>query len=315
MSMSKPLMIPVLALAASCGGSADNQPRATLTAEQLNSVARPAPEDDSLGAPQGQSTAAPSTSPDEPPPPPPAARLRVIHASPDRAAASVDVYLDDMATAGVSALAFRGVAGALEVPAGEHAVHLRRAGAATSVAPTLTAHTPGLTASGHYTAIAHGLTNAAPRLALTVGQDQTTPPDAGHARIRLFHALVGLGAVDVCLPGAVARPAAAGHPAVAATPPTALVTNMAYGAFGQGSDGGYVDVPAGTAVTVQLRAHAARACTGAALGGATLTAPDRGLVTVVAVGRVGGAPPAPKQLLVCPEGGDGAPSCTAVAVR
>jgi hypothetical protein len=249
------------------------------------------------------------------------ARVRVIHASPDRAAASVDLYLDDATTPAATALAYRGVTATLEVPAGEHAVHVRAAGAAAAAAPAFTGRTPALEGDRRYTVIAHGLVGgAAPHaLALVADADASPTPEAGAAHVRFFHAVVGLGSVDLCRPGTPARPAAAGQPARPAAPAAALVSDVGFGAFASAEHDGatshYVRVPAGAPLTLQIRAHAARACAGLLRGTVTVTPADQSVVTAVAVGRAT-APLSPRALLVCADSaGDGAPSCTPTPIR
>lgn len=304
------LVGPVSTLAAllSACGSTPPPARQPLTAEQLNAFAQAPVEDDSLGAPRAAASATPMAEPE--PEPPPTASVRVIHACPDRAAASVDVYVGANGTAAASALAFRSAAGPVSVPVGEQAVAVRAAGAANDAAALVSANTPALEASRTYTAAALGLAgNAQTPLAIVAAADDDTAPEAGNARVRLLHAVAGLGAVDVCTAPVAARPAAAGRPAVAAQPARAIFANAAYGAFTD-----YVAVPAGAAVTLQLRLRAARPCAGALRGAVSLT-PAEGIATLVATGRVAVGPNnVPRVLLVCPQGGEGA-TCTAAPVR
>ncbi len=294
-------------------GGCSSTPRpvpAVFTAEQLNAVAVPALEDDSAGPPMRPA----NTTPPAPPPPPPPARVRAIHASPDRGAASVDVYLGEAGTAGITALRFKNIAGPIDAT-GEVQVALRAAGAATTVAAVVSLTTPVLDADRQYTVIAHGIAGGrAPHaLGLVLGADETTQPEAGHARARFFHGVVGLGAVDVCIPAVPARAPAAARPAVT------VFANVAYGQFGNAGGSAYAEVTPSVAATLQMRAQNARPCTGVVRGTVTVTPPDRGVITTVAVGRVAGALPAgpvvPRELLVCPDVSEGAPSCTAVAIR
>ncbi len=289
------VLLAVLPLVA-CGSSAPTFPVA-YSAEQLNAASQRPLARDSFGGPPAREEAAPAPIEEPPAPPPAPAALRVIHASPDRAAASVSVYLDGSEVAAMQGVAYRAIVGAVQVAPGAHPVSVRSTNAAGTV--LLTAETPALTEGGRFTAIVHGLGAGAPRLALAASQDSTEAPDAGKARVRFFHALVGLGAVDVCT---VATP---GHPAAA------VFANVAFGAFGA-----YADVPAGAPIALQVRAQNARPCTGLVRGTARVTPADRGIVTAVAIGRVVGAPAAPRQLLVCDDARtDGAPSCATVAVQ
>lgn len=300
-------VVSVVALVSACG-STPPPARQPLSAEQLNALARPSPDDD-FGPPRGARAGGASAS-TEPEAPPPTASVRVIHASPDRAAARVDVYVGSNGTPGATALEYKHAAGPLTVPTGEQDIALRAAGAANDAAPLYRHASPALEASRTYTAIAHGLAgNAQTPVAVAAAADDDTAPEDGHARVRLFHAIAGLGTVDVCTAPVAARPAAAGRPAVAAQPARAIFGDAGYGAFTD-----YVSVPAGAAVTLQLRAHAARQCAGLLRGTVTLT-PAAGVATLVATGRVAPGPNnVARALLVCPQGGDGA-SCTEAPVR
>ncbi|MEZ4392737.1 MAG: DUF4397 domain-containing protein [Polyangiales bacterium] len=281
-----------------CGAAPPRAPR-PLPTEVLNAAAQGPLEDDSFGAPR---RAAEPVAPPVEAPPPATASVRVIHASPDRAAASVDVYVGGNGTPGASALAFRHAAGPLSVPTGAQPLAVRAAGAAAA-APLLSGDSPssGLAHLHRRRLRARGQRPDAPR-ARRRGDDETAP-EASSARVRLFHAVAGLSAVDVCTPAAPAR---AGSPA---RPAAAIFANAAYGAFTD-----YVAVPAGAAVTLQLRARNARPCAGLLRGTVSLT-PAEGVATLVATGRVApGANNVPRVLLVCPQGGEGA-SCTEAPVR
>ncbi len=291
------------------------------TAEELNGAARPGLPEQDPDSPTPVARPTYGQGGDSPAAPPPPASVRVIHASPDRAAASVDLYADDLATPIATAVAYRSIVGAVSVPPGEHTLHVRPAGAAATTPAALSATTPALEGAQRYTAIAHGLVGgAAPHaLAIAADADALAAPDAGTAHVRFFHAIVGLGAVDVCRPATPARPAAAGQPARPATPAAPVLVNVAYGAFASADRDGqpshYVPVPAGAPLTLQVRARAARPCAGLLRGTVTLTPADRSVVTAVAVGRVT-APLAPRALLLCSDGTyEGAPGCTPVAIR
>lgn len=316
--MVKGALVTTWAVAmAAMGCSETPLPELRYTPEQLNAASTgSSPELDSYG-PSAAATPAPYVAPPAEPttPPPAVASVRVIHASPDRAAASVDVYLDDIGTAGVSALAYKSISPALATPTGEHRVSLQRAGVASATPRVVSAQTPPLEGDAQYTAIAHGLTAGTPRLAVTVGRDDLTVPPAGTTRARFFHAITGLGAVDLCTAAIAARPAANGVAAAPARPATAVFENVAYGAFSSA----YANVPAAGVVTLQVRARAnaaARACAGVVRGTVSVTPPDQGVVTLVAVGRAVGAPAVARELLMCTDRvSEGAPRCAAIAIR
>ncbi len=233
--------------------------------------------------------------PVETPPPPAPARVRVIHASPDAAAAAVAIYVDGSATPAIPSLAYKAATAYADMPGGAHQVAVRPAAAAADSAPVLQGPTPELAAGTSYTVIAHGLASGTPALALAAAADDGPAPDATHASIRFFHALVGVANVDVCVPGATAR--AAGTP---------VFTNVAYGAFGA-----WANVAAGAAVTLQIRAaNEATPCSGRQAGSVSIT-PTTGVWTAVAVGRATGRPAVAKELLLV---ADGASEVTTVAI-
>ncbi len=273
-------------------------PPTVYTAAQLNSVTGPSLEDDDFGppmAPPRRYVPRPT-----PPPPPPQARVRVLHVNTDRANATVDVYLGDTATPVASALAYKSLVGPVSVPPGEHAVAVRPAGAATTAAPVVQGRTPALDGGAQYTTVAYGGPGLGGRLAFS--QDETEAPEAGNSRVRFFHALTGLLAVDVCTVAAAGRPVAP------------VFAGVAYGSFGA-----YTTVPAGGPVTLQVRARLTpnlRPCAGPLRGTVAVTVPDGAVLTVVAVGRTTGPAPATRELLVCTDRvPEGPPSCTAVPIR
>lgn len=238
-----------------------------------------------------EAPAAPATPEPPPAPPPPAGRVRVIHAAPVTSP-NVDISVDG--NSALQDVAYKAVHGYMPLPAGEHAVALRAAGNASGD-PLLSANVT-VTADRFHTLIAHGTASGEPRLGVTALEDDRTAAPEGQARIRFFHALVGVAAVDLCVPGATARAAA-----------TPLFTNIAYG-----GTGAYANVPA-SAVTIQVRAQNARACTGNVIGTVAVT-PSAGLLaTAVAVGNVTASPAVAPELLVCNDAEQS--SCAAVPVQ
>lgn len=244
----------------------------------------------------------------------------MIHASPDRAASSVSVFIDSSEVAAVQGIAYRSIAGAVRLTPAAHPVVVRSA--AASATSLLTFDTPELSEGQRYTAVVHGFSAGAPRLAVAIAQDSETQPDAGKARVRFFHALAGLGAVDLCTAAIAARaaqPAAGGRPAqpaIAAAPAAPVFSNVAYGSFAANGQESYAEVASGAAITLQVRAQNARPCTGLVRGTVRVTPADRAVLTAVAVGRLGGAPAVPRQLLLCTDAPtDGAPTCTPSAIQ
>ncbi len=183
-------------------------------------------------------------------------------------------------------------------------------GTITGDAPNspLTAGSLFTTSDGPYlTLFAYGLSGPGGGFATTALADRPAgPAPDGTARVRFFHALVGVAAVDVCVPGATARAAA-----------TVVWANTGFGRRGQAADDtyGYASVPAGAEVTLQVRAaNEARPCTGAVAGVVRVTPPAHGVLTAIAVGRASGTPAAARELLLCNDDHTAAPSCNAVAI-
>lgn len=301
------------ALAAACGGGGGGGEGAGAGAgagggtSSGNTTTTTTTEGTGAGTSAGGDAGTTATAP-TPPPPPPQAHVRVIHASPDPAAATVAVFLDNNTPAAIPSLAFKAVAGYVDLPAAAHHVAIRPASAAATTEPVLQGETPALEANHHYTVIAHGLAASDPRLALASLTDDADQPEAGHAYVRFFHALAGLGAVDVCMPGATAR-----------APATPVFTNVAYGSASAnvtGGHGGYANVPTGHEIRLQVRRQHARPCTGAVVGAVTVNPADRSVVTAVAVGRAGGTPAVAHELLVCTDAPTAAPTsqCNAVPI-
>jgi hypothetical protein len=228
-------------------------------------------------------------------PPPPVmssaemAHLRIIHASPDPLAANVAVYVDNASSA-TGTVQYRNAAGYLDLPSGTHSVAVRPAAAPSSTPPAMQASTPALQANHYYTVIAHGLTSGTPGLAVAAAQDENTQPASGQASLRFFHAIAGMNTVDICAPGP--NPRAPGVPVFA---------GVSYGAWGQAvtGRGSYATVPAGQNVRLQVRGRSSPPCRGAVLGTLAATAPDRAVVTSVAIGNVTANPPVQPEMLVC----------------
>lgn len=276
------IVLCIAALATACSGSQSNQannpqPTATPTAEA-----------------SAMPSAAPSAEPPPPPPPPAPAHVRVIHASPASAAATVAISVDNATPPAIPSLGYKASWGYENVPPGAHHVAIRPAAAAADSAPAVEGDTPALESDHYYTVIAHGLVGGTPALAITAAADDATAPDAGNARIRFYHALAGVAAADICVAGANAR--AAGTP---------VFTNVAYGTWGtpagEGAAAPYARVAPGAAIRLQVRAQNARPCTGAVAGVINVPATaiaDRGVYTAIAVGNTARTGGAAKELLV-----------------
>jgi hypothetical protein len=116
----------------------------------------------------------------------PVSSLRVLHASPD--APAVDVALDGEVV--LSGVPFEGGSGFLTVASGSTRIEVRPTKTTTDVIDA----TVDLAMGGHYTAIAIGpVASIAP---LLLAED-LTPPRKGDAKVRVVHASVAAGPVDV----------------------------------------------------------------------------------------------------------------------
>jgi hypothetical protein len=244
------------------------------------------------------------TAPPPAAPPPAAAFVRVIHASPDTFAQTVQAYLDNGATPAVPDLTFKSAAGYTPIPAGVHSVQARVPGMSAATPAPINWNTPDLQPGRAYTIVAHGLASdlSGPQVTFSHDEDAMTAAPAGRANVRFFHALVGGGTVDVCLNG--------GTPAFAA---------VSYGTFANaaGVPGHYAGVAPGT-VSVAFRGSAAGRppCTGRVVGTVDVPLVDGSTVTLVAVGRLARPPLAvAPEVLVCTDGAPQPSRCSPLAVR
>jgi hypothetical protein len=244
-----------------------------------------------------------------PPPPPPSgppAPVRIIHASPDPTVARVALTVDGRIVE--QELAFGAATAYQNVEAGSHVVAILPRDAPPS-APAPLSETYHLVGPDASTLIVHGIAGGSPRLGFTYTSDFVDPPDPGKARLRFFHAAVGLGAVEVCEEGR--SPHHAG-------PRLFLESNE--GAFlrsgTEGAVGIWTQVPAGARV-IQLRIpDPGRACHGLVLGSIHLDVPEGALVTLVAVGRVDADPAVDPAVLVCrDDAGGSAAGCSSVQLE
>jgi hypothetical protein len=244
-----------------------------------------------------------------PPPPPTPARVRVIHASVDSLLASLSVYVDGAPTPIAGGIA-AGSAALTELPPGVHQFGVRPA-EGDAATPALFEFTTSSLAEGvPYTFVVHGLAGSAgATLGIVAAADDTAPGASGDTvPARFFHAIAGVGPVDVCKPGARTRDAA-----------TPIFANVTYGTFGtpsgEGARGTWANVSTGVASRIQVRsAHASRPCSGNVVGNASIAFDSGAATTLVGTGRHGQGrrdPGTPKQILVC---GAGSASCSAVAL-
>lgn len=194
---------------------------------------------------------------------PETAQLRVLHASPD--APNVDVYVDNKIVA--ANVAYPTVSGYLTLASGAHAFKVNAAGTETSVINISVSLTPG----DDYTAIAAGFVATIQPLLTT---DQTTPPPAGQAALRVIHAAPDAGNVDVLVNNKV------------------VLSNVPFGAISS-----YLVIPAGT---YDVKVNAAGTSTTAIEASVTATAGS--IYSAVAIGSLKTAATHPIALEVLTDG-------------
>jgi hypothetical protein len=195
-----------------------------------------------------------------------AARVRVVHASPD--APDVDVLLDDAEV--LADVPYLTASDYLDVPAGNLNLKVNAAGTATTVVDADLSLVDGT----DYTVIATGLAEAIEPIVL---QDDNSAPASGNARVRAIHGAPGAPAVDIYVtaPGADLE----------TTIP--LLANVE---FGDVAD--YIEAPAGD---YQVRVTPTGTKT-VVIDSGTLTLSSGQVRTAIAVAAAGGG--APFDLLV-----------------
>lgn len=120
----------------------------------------------------------------------PAAKLRVLHASPD--APNVDVYVDNSKV--LSNAPYPVISGYLQVAPGVHNIKVNAAGTTTTVINV----SPNLSSNIAYTAIA---ANFVANIQLLTAVDETSSPPSGQGRVRVIHAAPDAGPVDIFVNG------------------------------------------------------------------------------------------------------------------
>ncbi len=236
--------------------------------------------------------------PSEPPPPPPPAYLRLVHASPDPAASNLQLSSDGEPL--ISDLTLHTGSTYAELAPGAHMLSITPTGAEASATLTF-AESPELTSGAHYTAIVHGLTSGAPPIGLAIAMERNQPPAEGRANVRVFHAIAGVDALDLCVAGASPR-----------DPAIVLYPGVEYGAFGASESGDYAELPAEGELALQLRTRHATPCRGRLLGVArtALSAGENHML--VLLGRTTGRPRVERELVICAEAQGG--SCIAMPI-
>jgi uncharacterized protein DUF4397 len=195
-----------------------------------------------------------------------AARVRVVHASPD--APAVDVLLDNAKVLGD--VPYLAASEYLDAPAGSRNLKVNAAGTATTV---IDADLNLMDGTDH-TVIAAGPVQAIEPIVL---QDDNSAPASGNARVRAIHGAPSAPAVDIYVtaPGAELETA------------TPLLTTVSFGDVAN-----YVEVPAGD---YQVRVTPAGTKT-VVIDSGTLTLSSGQVRTAIAVDAAGGG--APFDLLV-----------------
>lgn len=217
-----------------------------------------------------------------PAPPGGSARVRVIHASPDPLAAHVAVYMDNALVPVIRDLAYRTGVGYEPIAAGVHVVQARFPSAPPTTPPVLSYNTPNFVAERWYTVVAHGIASEpqGPPVGFSPEEDPGAAVDPSRAAIRVFHAVVGAPAVDICLGS------------------TPVVANIAYGQWSTGTHGRYALATPGPS-QLSVRAHGGSPCSGRALGGFGLNLTAGANHTLVALGRVARIGGVAQEILVC----------------
>lgn len=118
------------------------------------------------------------------------AQARFVHASPD--APAIDIYADGRAV--VTNLAYPNATPYVALPAGGACVYVTPTGSQDRVIP---ATTLDFASASRQTVVATGLATGTPALSVQVFSDDTAPPAADQAKIRVIHASPDAGPVDV----------------------------------------------------------------------------------------------------------------------
>lgn len=235
-----------------------------------------------------------STAGGETPPEPvttvaPEAHIRLIHAAIEARDQAVALVADAAATGDTTRYQFSSPY--LSVTPGEHSI-AARADEAELIQGSF------IFPDGPSTLIAYSTGDFPVALALV--SDSVVTADADTAQVRVFHAIVGQSAIDLCRPPESAR--ADGTP---------IVTNIAPGTLGAP---GYVSVASGSELSLQLRTSNPTPCHGRPFGVARFTPAAEGNYTLVLTGRAGRHRVAP-ELLFCADPPAADTSCASVSIE
>ena len=225
--------------------------------------------------------------------PAPSASIRLIHAALESRDAALSIVADGRSSPTVTNTGYEFASAYGETSSGDHAVSAQ-AGGAELIGASMTF------ASGPSTIVAFSTADFPVALALAPDARSVGAPEAAH--VRVFHAVVGLGAIDVCVAPASGRADGA-----------VLVSAIAAGSFGDGG-GAYADAQGGAVLPLQLRARDSVPCHGRALGIARFTPAAGSNYTLIAVGRVRGRR-VPIELIFCADPPATDTSCATVALE
>ncbi len=218
-------------------------------------------------------------------------RVRLIHAAIESRDEAVTLVADGTATSAATGYQFSSAY--LSLAPGEHALSAR-------ANDTELIGASFRFAEGMSTIIAYSTADFP--VALAPAADPSRAPARNSAQVRFFHAIVGQGALDVCSAPESGR----GDGSV-------IAANVTAGALGA-PDTGYLSVPGGAELVLQLRAQNATPCHGRVLGMARFTPASESNYTLIFVGRSGRHRIAP-ELLFCADPPAIDTSCATVAVE
>jgi hypothetical protein len=179
------------------------------------------------------------------------AQARFVHASPD--APAIDVIADGRAV--VTNLAYPNATPYVALPAGGACVAVAPTGTTTPVIPAASLN---LTSASKQTVIVLGQATGTPALSVGVFPDETTPPAADKAKVRVIHASPDTGPIDVLAADQV------------------LISNVAFATASQ-----FVEVAAGT---ISIKVNQTGTTT-TLLGPIDLTVSGGQIITVIARGK------------------------------
>jgi len=220
------------------------------------------------------------------------ARVRIIHAAIEARDVRVSIVADGAAASLVGPTGFQFASAYGALTAGDHTLSVR------DESHELIAATLSL-AEGSHTIVAFSTADFP--VALAAVPDATDEAPAEMANVRLFHAIVGMGPIDLCLAPEGGR--GDGHP---------LIAGVAPGTFGEPT-GAYTGAHAGATLALQLRARDATPCHGRAIGATSFTPAAGNSYTLVAVGRTRGRR-APIELIFCADPPAADTSCATLVV-